>query len=139
MLFKLQGVVEFNAAIRPICLPEQLDLSTEDAIVSGWGRTANGTTSDVLMKVTLELFSNSECSHKYEAYTEFTKGIEEYTQMCAGWMNGNIRKDACQVQNLFDFLHPTFLYVSCFLCRGIPVVLSKPIRTIKVAFTPSLE
>lgn len=95
MLIKLKDFIAFNAAIRPICLPEQSAVATNEAIVSGWGLDRPGHRSDVLLKVTLELFSHGQCNGKYAAYAEFVNGIDEETQLCAGWMKGLLRKDAC--------------------------------------------
>lgn len=98
MLLKLNRVVQFNGAIRPICLPEQSVVATEDAVVSGWGinSTDSDNQSDVLLKVTLEIFPHSTCEEKYAPYGGLPRGIVDDIQLCAGWMKGDMRKDACR-------------------------------------------
>jgi secreted trypsin-like serine protease len=55
--------------------------------VTGWGTTSEGgSTSNVLMKVTLPLISNVSCSASYNSITD--------NMLCAGYSEGG--KDACQ-------------------------------------------
>jgi secreted trypsin-like serine protease len=57
------------------------------ATVTGWGTTSeSGSTSSVLMKVTLPLISNANCSASYNGVTD--------NMLCAGYSEGG--KDSCQ-------------------------------------------
>jgi secreted trypsin-like serine protease len=57
------------------------------ATVTGWGTTSEGGyTSNLLMKVSLPIVSNSVCSMAYRGITD--------NMLCAGYMEGG--KDACQ-------------------------------------------
>lgn len=94
MLLKLKRFVQFDGAIRPACLPEQLAIPSERAIASGWGLTENGTRSNVLLKATLNFFPQKECNEKYAGKIALHNGISEETQLCAGSRVDD--KDTCQ-------------------------------------------
>lgn len=95
-LFKLERQVTFSSAIRPACLPEQSEVLSEKAIATGWGAKAfQGMASNVLRKVTLEMFTQNECNGILGAISyKLHRGIIERTQVCAG--SHNEQKDACQ-------------------------------------------
>lgn len=95
MLLKLNRFVQFNGAIRPACLPDHLGIESNRAtIASGWGLTENGTRSNVLLKATLNFFSQKECNEKYAGKIVLHNGIVEETQLCAGSRLDD--KDTCQ-------------------------------------------
>lgn len=89
--------MEFNDAIRPACLPEQINIPTM-AVASGWGNVEYaGRSSDILLKVQLEIFSQNDCSNSYGHKRDdpsLNKGIVEETMLCAG--SHNDVKDTCQ-------------------------------------------
>lgn len=86
--------MQFNGAIRPACLPEQFAISDENPIVTGWGLTANGTRSNVLLKATLNFFSHKVCNVKYPGNIYLNNGIVEELHLCAGSFVDD--KDTCQ-------------------------------------------
>lgn len=99
--------ITFNQFMRPACLPETYNTAVNNAIASGWGRTDyRGSTSQVLMKVVLELFSEDECNATYrdaERTTQLRYGILPEQQFCAG--SHLEKKDTCQVREvLLHFL-----------------------------------
>lgn len=97
-LVKLERNVEFNQFVRPACLAETfMDSREKKFIATGWGRTTHrGKSSNILQKVTLELFTQEECSKSYaQRYTALNRGIVEPLQFCAG--SHNESKDTCQV------------------------------------------
>lgn len=92
-LMKLSRPVEFSDSIRPICLPglEYARTATFDGktpFVIGWGRTEDGTKSDVLRQVQLPVQTEQECKL---AYPKVAIGP---THICAGLTQGG--KDSCQ-------------------------------------------
>ncbi len=96
-LFKLERKIEFNGGIRPACLPEQSVVPTKSALATGWGSVAwRGDQSNVLLKVTLQMFSQSECNstYKQDINRKLNRGIVEETQVCAG--SHTAEKDSCQ-------------------------------------------
>ena len=108
-LIQMERKIQFNRFIRPICLHESLDTNTAKAIATGWGRTkSNGPSSDSLLKVSLEIFTQSECNRSYQLYTRLSQlkdGIID-TQFCAG--SHTEKKDTCQVRIGSQFrLKPT--------------------------------
>lgn len=98
-LVRMATQITFNKFMRPACLPETYSANKEHAIASGWGKTDyRGPTSDVLMKVVLELFSADECSATYineSRTTQLQHGILHDQQFCAG--SHTEKKDTCQV------------------------------------------
>lgn len=94
VLFKLDRDIEFNEFTRPICLPQN-DEKPEKMIATGWGYVDNSKRqSDELMKVTLELYNQTECASHYKGYRKAKRGMDYETKVCAGSHLGN--KDACQ-------------------------------------------
>ena len=93
MLFKLQKSVEFNDWIRPICLPH-INEKVKRAVVTGWGTTGFGEDlSKNLLKVTLEIFNQTDCQSKYSQTGPTKNAIDEATKICAGSYLDN--KDSC--------------------------------------------
>lgn len=94
--------------VRPACLPDRYEYPNIHAVASGWGRTDyRGSTSSVLMKVTLELFSESECNATYAdaaRTSQLRSGIIPAQQFCAG--SHTEKKDTCQVKTTkYPFIH----------------------------------
>lgn len=94
MLFKLDRFVQFNGAIRPACLPERFAISDESAVATGWGTILSGTRSNVLLKATLNFFSQKECSEAYQGNVFLNEGIVEDVHLCAGSRVDD--KDTCR-------------------------------------------
>ena len=53
--------------------------SGEPSVASGFGTTENGTTSDILLRVDLQVISNEECNQTY--------GNIPDSKVCARWTN----------------------------------------------------
>ncbi|KAK9298364.1 hypothetical protein QLX08_008273 [Tetragonisca angustula] len=94
-LFRLEKDVEFNAYIRPSCLPySSPDVGTDGkATATGWGANEYlGDPTNNLLKVTINLVSQSICNRSYGYDNKLPRGIVDEWQICAG-ENG---KDTCQ-------------------------------------------
>lgn len=98
-LIRMKQPVQFSEFIRPACLSETSGRELREAIATGWGKTSyKSKGSDILMKVQLEMFSDSECRQQFimESNTAtFRNGINAQTQFCAG--SRDKLKDVCQV------------------------------------------
>lgn len=71
-----------------------MDESHEKAIATGWGHLAFGEAlSNVLMKVTLNIFNETDCKAKYELSGKTKNGIDYETKICAG--SYEEQKDTC--------------------------------------------
>ena len=94
-LLKLEKDVEFNAWIRPSCLPYSLpDIGTDGkATASGWGRVdfLEDPSKD-LLKVTINLISHPVCNRSFMYESKFIRGVVDEWQICAG----DVGKDTCQ-------------------------------------------
>lgn len=105
-LIRMAIRVTFNPYRRPACLPYGYGTGTEKAIASGWGRTDfRGSSSQVLQKVVLELFTDVECNTTYldaARTTQLRHGILPAQQFCAG--SHTEKKDTCQVCMRFFIL-----------------------------------
>lgn len=103
--------ITFSPYLRPACLPERYEYPNEHAVATGWGRTDyRGSTSQVLMKVTLELFTEGECNITYADAARTNQlrfGIIPAQQFCAG--SHTEKKDTCQV------IYDRFM-VFCVMC-----------------------
>lgn len=95
-LIELEQSIHVTKYARPACLyVEQSVLATEPLIATGWGRTDfGGDSSDHLLEVTLQQFSNGDCSPSYEVSRRLPGGLNEESQMCAG--SRTERKDTCE-------------------------------------------
>ena len=79
----------FNANVQPVTLPAQLQQSSGDSMITGWGTTsAGGDAADVLQKVVVPIVTDAECR---AAYGE--SDIDD-SMICAGLPEGG--KDSCQ-------------------------------------------
>ncbi|KAB0801696.1 hypothetical protein PPYR_03882 [Photinus pyralis] len=97
-LVKLSRKVRLNSYARPACLHTSSDIPVPKAVASGWGITEHlsDETSNRLLKVTLEFFSNFECNRTYRGNIgeKLRSGIVESSQVCAG--HHLEAKDTCQ-------------------------------------------
>ncbi|XP_006609334.1 serine protease snake-like [Apis dorsata] len=97
-LLKLESDVQFNAWIRPSCLPYSLPDSGLDgkATATGWGDVEwHESGSNDLLKVTISLVSQPKCNKLFignEKNNKLKFGITEDSQICAG----ELGKDTCQ-------------------------------------------
>ncbi|XP_060521818.1 phenoloxidase-activating factor 3-like [Cylas formicarius] len=76
--------------VRPICLPlgSQRNPNFKNVVVTGWGITGNGTSSDILQKVELPIADKTKCAAVYSNYNIKLN----VRQVCAG---GVKNKDSC--------------------------------------------
>ena len=72
LIYTLEDI-EFNAAVKPICLPTTPSLNSNDlhgnyALLAGWGQeSVNGNREKVsLRRIPLAIFSQEQCHHKYD-------------------------------------------------------------------------
>lgn len=99
-LFRLTKKLTFTDYVRPACLHSGEIKSFDDTIIAtGWGQlTADGPSSDTLMKVTLDSFTHEDCFDSYDPDIQHNRGIINETQLCAGSQTSN--KDTCRVSIL---------------------------------------
>ncbi|XP_063831600.1 transmembrane protease serine 9-like [Ostrinia nubilalis] len=93
-LLRLEHNAQFNDFVRPICLPTMSDLRQNtlegyDMEVAGWGKTETRSESEVKLKVSVPVVSNSECDN---VFSRVNRRIVSQ-QMCAGGMAG---QDSCR-------------------------------------------
>ncbi|XP_052121865.1 proclotting enzyme-like, partial [Frankliniella occidentalis] len=91
-LLYLDGEAEFSDWVWPICLPPpNMDLTGQLATVIGWGTVYyGGPPSNVLMEVTLPIWSQEDCQQ------QFDQPILD-TEICAGTEAGG--RDSCQANS----------------------------------------
>ncbi|KAF2898239.1 hypothetical protein ILUMI_07941 [Ignelater luminosus] len=90
-LLRLERNIEYTNSIRPICLPvgESPDpRSRSEMYVAGWGATENSSSSDVKLKLKLQIASRSYCNERLNSI-----GGVDFTQICAGGKRG---EDSCK-------------------------------------------
>ena len=88
-LLKLNGTVKFTEFLYPACLPTSQP-ENDKAIVTGFGRTGRfDENSDILMKVFVEKFSQSDCQNILKKIR-----IDGNSMICYG--NKTHQGDACQ-------------------------------------------
>jgi secreted trypsin-like serine protease len=83
-LMKLTTPVEVNDYVSPICLPSDAseDFLGRNCVATGWGKVDyNKRGSDVLQKVQIDVYDNSECHRAY--FPKFKIGIRQW-HLCAG-------------------------------------------------------
>uniref|UniRef100_A0AAG5CUG3 Peptidase S1 domain-containing protein n=1 Tax=Anopheles atroparvus TaxID=41427 RepID=A0AAG5CUG3_ANOAO len=97
----LSRTVEFNDAIKPICLPTFEPIRGEKFIgfnpfIAGWGRTAeNGFEAKVLQELQIPILENDECVQLFKKIRKlFTRKQFNDAVICAGFVEGG--KDSCQ-------------------------------------------
>ncbi|XP_017755231.1 PREDICTED: uncharacterized protein LOC108547293 [Eufriesea mexicana] len=87
-LLRLSRDVTFTNYIKAICLPPTAFLR-QKLFAAGWGKTENGTSSNIKLKVSLPLVDKKQCQSTYEK-----AGLSlGYGQICAG---GEKDKDSCR-------------------------------------------
>uniref|UniRef100_A0A1L8DQW0 Putative trypsin-like serine protease n=1 Tax=Nyssomyia neivai TaxID=330878 RepID=A0A1L8DQW0_9DIPT len=93
-VMKLDGRPRLGKFVRPACLWQTPNINYTKTVATGWGQIDfSGPKSDSLLKVTLDIISNSECAPLFEINRKLQQGIID-TQMCAGYLDGG--KDTCQ-------------------------------------------
>lgn len=100
-LIKLEKPVEITQFARPACLYSNREIQAKKAIAIGWGLTSiGGPSSDVLLKVTLDLFDHSTCNKTYKKQIsrKLKDGIIDDIHFCAGSVGDS--KDSCQVSTI---------------------------------------
>ncbi|XP_052863287.1 venom serine protease Bi-VSP-like [Anopheles cruzii] len=97
----MSKAVEFNAAVKPICLPsvEPLrsgDFTNYNPFIAGWGRTTEiGFEANVLQELQIPILENAECIQLYRKINKvFSKKQFNDAVLCAGILEGG--KDSCQ-------------------------------------------
>jgi len=88
-LLHLATPIMFNDFASPIALPAQMQESTGDSVISGWGTLSSGATPDVLNVVTVPIITDEECRGQYGEADIFDHMI------CAG-LTGVGGIDSCQ-------------------------------------------
>ncbi|XP_076480562.1 CLIP domain-containing serine protease HP8-like [Bombus vancouverensis nearcticus] len=87
-LLRLSRDVTFTNYIKPICLPPNASLG-QRLSVAGWGKTENGSSSNIKLKLTLPIVDEVQCQMTYG-----NVGVAlGYGQICAGGQKG---KDSCR-------------------------------------------
>lgn len=98
-LLRIDGPIEFNEFIRPVCLTDPNMKISEHLVVAGWGRSDfRGTIHTHLQRIQKTFVPNAECQgHYMERITSRTlkNGIINRTQICAGSKEGE--PEDCQV------------------------------------------
>lgn len=109
-LIRMRFPVTFSSEVRPACLWQKANINEPRAIASGWGyQKYQGSSSDELKKVQLDIYSNSECTNSYSD-EDF---IINQNQVCAGFLPGG--RDTCQggeiqkVSMVYHFVYSTFI------------------------------
>lgn len=100
-LMKLTQPVEVSDYVSPICLPDDqdIDFSNKQCVATGWGKVDyNKRGSDILQKVQIEVYDNSECHRAY--FPKFKIGIRQW-HLCAGTKIGG--KGTCHVSTRLLF------------------------------------
>ncbi|KAL3286007.1 hypothetical protein HHI36_000521 [Cryptolaemus montrouzieri] len=93
-LLRLKEDIVYTDYIRPICLPVTAEEKRktyygQNLTVAGWGKTENGTSSSIKLKVELPVVPYEECK---ELFSEVNKQISK-NEICAG---GQLNKDSCR-------------------------------------------
>lgn len=87
-LLRLSRNVTFTDYIKPICLPNNLDVA-QKLWIAGWGKTETKSESNIKLKLSIPLADQQECHTRYNsAAVSLGKG-----QICAGGQRG---KDSCR-------------------------------------------
>ncbi|XP_013185248.2 phenoloxidase-activating enzyme 1 [Amyelois transitella] len=89
-LVRLSRRASYTYYVQPICLVGNERIADgSDVYVAGWGKTLNGKSSPVKLKLSLPTFNKGRCAEKYK--TLGADLIEK--QICAG---GSFAEDACR-------------------------------------------
>ncbi|XP_059488930.1 phenoloxidase-activating factor 1-like [Neocloeon triangulifer] len=81
-IMKMNETVIFNAAIRPVCFPEDIDQNYGgwQGIIAGWGTNGGPTKSNVLLGGTVPILRNPACSTAWSALNVEIRN----SMICAG-------------------------------------------------------
>ncbi|KAI4459990.1 eg:bacr7a4.3 protein-related [Holotrichia oblita] len=94
-LLELDQSVKLNQYVKPACLYTKTSETIKEALITGWGTTENGTTSDYLLKAGLTWFEPQTCNRTFvNDKRKLPRGIDADIQMCYGSITS--RKDTCQ-------------------------------------------
>ncbi|XP_030370821.1 spaetzle-processing enzyme-like [Scaptodrosophila lebanonensis] len=93
-LLRLKESVAYTEYVKPICLPISSEVRANSFVgygmdVAGWGSTQNATSSEVKLKLTVDVWNITRCQDKYDIYRV---RLSEEMQMCAG---GKENEDTC--------------------------------------------
>uniref|UniRef100_A0A2R8ZVZ5 Ovochymase 1 n=1 Tax=Pan paniscus TaxID=9597 RepID=A0A2R8ZVZ5_PANPA len=94
-LIQLSSPLEYNSAVRPVCLPHSTEplFSSEICAVTGWGSiSADGGLASRLQQIQVHVLEREVCEHTY--YSAHPGGITE-KMICAGFAASG-EKDFCQ-------------------------------------------
>ncbi|KAI1280363.1 UDP-N-acetylglucosamine transporter [Halotydeus destructor] len=107
-LMKLTEPVAISDHVSPICMPNATtDYTDKECVATGWGKVDyNKRGSDILQKVKIQVFDNSECHRAY--FPKFKIGIRNW-HLCAGTKIGG--KGTCHALTMTGTA-ATFKYVS---------------------------
>lgn len=143
-LVKLKEKAFLNTYVRPACLYTSSQSPWSNVIAIGWGRIEfGGSDSSVLLRVILELFSQSKCNKVYRADSKTAKlkdGIRDDVMICAG--HSEELKDTCQGDSggplqvyrtgggenmtcMYDIIGVTSFGKGCALAVDIPGVYTR--------------
>ena len=80
-VIKLKDKVQYTDYIMPICLPLKKHLPTDSGsgTIIGFGKTENGSLSDILMKTEIHIQNFTECRNRYRELRTLIKS----SQICA--------------------------------------------------------
>ncbi|XP_055250819.1 ovochymase-1 [Moschus berezovskii] len=84
-LIQLSSALEFNSAVRPVCLPHSLEplFSSEICVVTGWGSVSkDGGLASRLQQIQVPVLEREVCERTY--YSAHPGGISE-KMICAGF------------------------------------------------------
>nr|QFZ95603.1 serine protease 2 [Lasioderma serricorne] len=137
-LLRLDRDVTFSDYIKPLCLQVEHVVNTYDPLTAtGWGRTEfGGQTSDILIKVKLDYFTNEECNEVFQKNSKkrLPDGVIDSVQVCAGGRDE--RMDTCQgdsggplqtysfKKKIFYLVGITSFGIACGT-QGIPAVYTR--------------
>ena len=80
-ILKLKENVQFNAFVRPICLPVDKNINTDygSGMIVGFGKTEAKNSSDVLLKSEIDIVDHDNCMRRYAPFKRFV----DDSQICA--------------------------------------------------------
>jgi len=88
-----QGI-NFSEKVGPVCLPsyDSPQKPGTECVVSGWGKTNVGATSDSLKSVTVPLIGQQQCQQMYQDDRDLSDSM-----LCAGYVHGGA--DSCNADS----------------------------------------
>lgn len=111
-LLRLSEKVKLTPYIRPACLPTEQAISNAQGTACGWGTVEyKGSKSKVLLKASLDFFSQSECNTTFVPYEgrNLTLNVN-HQHVCAG--SRKSRRDTCQVNKIIARIREYFEFES---------------------------